>query len=163
MRYTGLGGGSMARYLINNEYRQNPKRYGGTHLFQIGRRYCEPNELVRAHLHDDILELTVVTGGSATVVTNGEECVFSSGDIHLCLPYDIHEIRVDRGEHLDYDFLSFFLDEGPLNDALESLVQNCRSGKRRIFKDGKIASLVKHALRGGPLRPFSPDYGLPCP
>ena len=134
------------RYHLNKHYVENPKTFGEIQLLQIGRRYCEPTEIITAHPHLNWFELTVVSSGSGTIFTNNEACKVHSGDIHLSFPCDIHEIRADLGTKLEYDFFSFCCTEQTLDHELKQLTKNYRNGTQRIFQDNQIPQLVEYAI-----------------
>ena len=130
------------RYHLNNVYLEDPLRFGEISLVQVGRRYCEPTEVIHPHSHRNWYELTLVTGGAATVLTGGEPYAVSAGDIYLSFPCDLHEIRADRGTHLDYDFFAFSVAEGELSTELAELATRHRTPKSRVFRDETVQSLV---------------------
>ncbi len=134
------------RYHFDRLYINRPPRFGEVFLLQIGRRYCEPTELIVAHPHLNWFELTIVTKGSGSILTNGVEKHVSSGDIYLSFPCDIHEIRADTNERLEYDFFSFFCEDETLRPALKAITQNHWSCDSRVFQDKKLADLVQLAL-----------------
>ena len=102
------------RYHIANNYIDNPLKFKNFNLIQIGRRYLEPSAVVLPHTHMNWFELTIVTGGEGYVITNGEKYKVQTGDIYLSFPYEIHEIRADDKNKLEYDFFSFICEEEKL-------------------------------------------------
>ena len=60
-------------YHFDRNFRPGFARYGDVKLYQIGRRYCSPGEIIGSHVHVDWFELTVITGGSGTVATGTHE------------------------------------------------------------------------------------------
>lgn len=137
---------SKTRYHVTKHYVENPLPFGDTHLLQLGRRYCEPTEIIVAHPHLNWFELTIVTNGSGTVSTNGEEVVVTSGDIYLSFPCDIHEIRADQNTKLEYDFFSFYSTDEELSKALKTITLDYWNAKQRVFQDQKISDLVELAI-----------------
>ncbi len=134
------------RYHFDNNYVDEPIRIGDIRLFQIGRRYCEPGEIIAAHLHGSWFELTIVTAGKGTVITNGERTPVSAGDIYLSFPCDIHDIHADTDARLEYDFFSFYSEEAEIGAALEEITRSHRGGESRLFRDAVTASLVTNAM-----------------
>ena len=134
------------RYHLNKTYVENPLPFGAVHLVQIGRRFCEPTEIIPPHPHLNWFELTVVTAGNGTVITNTEEVSVTAGDIYLSFPCDVHEIRADRDTRLDYDFFAFTCEDKTLARDLKSITQNYRGGDKRILQDDKISRLVEFAI-----------------
>jgi AraC-like DNA-binding protein len=134
------------RYHVTKHYVSNPLPFGNTHLLQLGRRYCEPTEIIPAHPHLNWFELTIVNSGSGTVVTNGEEVLVEAGDIYLSFPCDVHEIRADRGNKLEYDFFAFYSTDEELKQALKKLTRDYWDETKRVFQDEKISTLVEHAI-----------------
>ena len=140
MEHTAVG------YQINNYYLPNPPRFGDVSLLQIGRRYCKSGEHIKPHVHLSWYEITIVTNGRGTITTNGVSTPARTGDVYLSFPCDIHEIRADKDSKLEYDFFSFFLEDGALNDELKSITRRYWGGESRIFRDEKISRLVENAI-----------------
>ncbi len=134
------------RYHLNNHYVENPLPFGSIHLLQLGRRYCEPTEIIAPHPHLNWFELTVVTNGKGTIITNGEQSTVHTGDIYLSFPCDVHEIRSDCNTKLEYDFFSFYCIDKVLSKNLKSFTHNYKSGDKRIFQDEKISKLIEYAI-----------------
>ena len=134
------------RYLIINDYLENPLPFGDILLTQIGRRYCEYTETILPHAHLDWFELTVVTNGRGTIITNGEECPIQSGEIYLSFPCEVHEIRADQNSRLEYDFFSFNCENEALKKDLKRVTQTYFGAKSRLFQDENISALIKNAI-----------------
>ncbi len=133
-------------YHFNRHYVNNPLPFGTINLLQIGRRYCKPTEIITAHPHLNWFELTIVTGGKGTVVTNGVETKVQSGDIYLSFPCDVHEIRADEKEKLEYDFFSFSCNDTKLKQDLKNITRNYWGSESRSFQDEKISDLIQYAI-----------------
>lgn len=134
------------RYHLNKHYVENPLPFGDVHLLQLGRRFCEPTEIIPAHPHLNWFELTVVTKGCGTIITNDEKSIVHAGDIYLSFPCDIHEIQADCNTKLEYDFFSFYSANETLAKDLKNITQNYRGGDKRIFQDNKISQLIECAI-----------------
>lgn len=134
------------RYHFNNIYFEDPLPFGDIRVIQIGRRYCDPAAVIAAHPHLNWFELTVATAGRCEVVTNGQAHPLCAGEIYLSFPCDIHEIRASETEKFEYDFFSFYADDGERQAPLEQIVRNYRSPEKRTFRDDKISSLIGYAL-----------------
>lgn len=134
------------RYHLNNDYRNEPLKFGDTSLIQIGRRYCDEGEIIQAHPHIRWFELTVITAGAATVSANGEKTQVGVGDIYLSFPFDIHEIRADRGAKLEYDFLSFYPIGEDVLKELKAITDAPRNTSGRVICDERISMLIKSAI-----------------
>lgn len=134
------------RYQINNFYPSNPLKFGDVYLLQIGRRYCEVGDVITAHPHFKWFEFTSVTGGRGTISTNGTDTEVRPGDIYVSFPCDVHEIRADLGERMEYDFFSFYCEDEALRVDLNRLTREYRAESERVFSDGKIAELIKNAI-----------------
>lgn len=134
------------RYHFDNTYISSPLKFGDLYMIQIGRRYCEAASVIPAHSHKNWFELTVVTAGSGSVSANGEACEVAPQDIYLSFPGDIHEIRADADNKLEYDYFSFFSDDREMNDQLELLIRNNRNSQSRRFRDDRITFLIGCAL-----------------
>ena len=63
--------GSEGNYHINKSFFRSPLKFGEVYLYQIGRLFCNSDTVVDTHIHIDLFELTVVTGGRGVVTTNG--------------------------------------------------------------------------------------------
>lgn len=125
---------------------ENPKEYGNLKLLQIGRRYCKENEIISAHTHQNFYELTIVTGGEGTVTTNGASYPLKSGDIHLSIPCDIHEIRASSSSMLEYDYFSFEYKDGEFNSELKKISAKLFGTGSRVFVNPKISNLIGNAI-----------------
>lgn len=134
------------RYHLSKHYVYNPLPFGDVQLLQLGRRYCDATEVIAAHPHLNWFELTIVTSGSGTIITNGEETPVCSGDIYLSFPCDIHEIRADRGNKLEYDFFSFYPTDKELSKAFKTITLEYWDEKKRVFQNEKISALVEQAI-----------------
>lgn len=134
------------RYHINNYYNTSPIKLGDIRLLQIGRRFCDPTEIIRPHSHVGWYELTIVTGGEGSVFTAGTPTAVRAGDIYLSFPGDIHEIRADRGEKLEYDFFSFFCEPSKIADDLKNATRGCIRECDRVLRDSRISHLIKWAM-----------------
>ena len=134
------------RYHLNKHYVENPLPFGDVHLLQLGRRYCAPTEVITAHPHLNWFELTIVNNGKGSIITNGEETAIHAGEIYLSFPCDIHEIRANLHDKLEYDFFSFYCTDERLKADLKLITQNYRSGAQRIFQDSKISQLIEYAI-----------------
>lgn len=137
---------SKTRYLLDNKYFLKPLKFEAVYLIQIGRRYCEVNEIIAEHTHQNWFELTLITEGKCTVFANGECTSIDAGDIFFSFPCDIHEIRADKNQRLNYDFFSFYTTDEMFSDKLTEITLNARGAKSRVFQDEKIVALVKNAI-----------------
>lgn len=80
------------KFHIDNYYLDDPKTFGDLTLWQVGRRFLEPNAIIGEHLHGELFELTIATGGSATVYMGGVPKKVKRGDIFLSFPNEVHDI-----------------------------------------------------------------------
>lgn len=133
-------------YHFDRDFRPGFARYGDVKLYQIGRRYCSPGEIIGSHVHVDWFELTVITGGSGTVTTGGERMKVKPGDVYFSYPADIHNILADNGEKLEYDYYAFDTDDEVVRRRLEYVTQSFRLSNSRVFRDDKISTLLGYAL-----------------
>jgi AraC-like DNA-binding protein len=132
-------------FLIDFQFIKNPKPLNDVRLYQIGKRFCNPNASILPHLHVDWYELTVVTDGEADVITNGNVAHVVKGDIHLSFPCDAHRIISSEREALRYDFFSFYTTNEKYNEKLGELVMKCPADGR-VFQSGKTTQLVSEAI-----------------
>lgn len=134
------------RYHLNHSYVMEPRCYGHTRLFQIGRLYCASGTVVATHSHLNWFELTVATAGKGTVQTNGVSVPIAAGEIYLSFPGDFHGIVPDASDPLKYDFFAFNTDDEALKPLLEELTVRAAGAERRVFCDDRVRSLVAQAI-----------------
>ena len=134
------------RYHLNFSYIMEPRVFGDTRLYQIGRLHCADGMEIPMHSHLNWFELTIVTDGAGVVQTNGVEVPVSRGDIYLSFPGDFHGIRSDVKSPLKYDFFAFNTVSRELSEELENLTHTATPAVRRIFRDERVRSLVADAL-----------------
>ncbi len=132
------------KFHINHNFILDPLSFNDFKLIQIGRRYCKSRGLVPLHPHSQWFELTIVTGGQGIITSNGIREAVKSGDIYLSVPHDIHEIL--SVEDLEYDFLSFYYEDGKYAQELNALISIVKLSNSRIFKDERISFLVNNAI-----------------
>lgn len=134
------------RYHLNFSYIMEPRVFGETKLYQIGRLHCADGMEIPTHSHLNWFELTIVTDGEGIVLTNGVSVPVSRGDIYLSFPGDFHGIRSDVSAPLKYDFFAFSTSSAVLLSELEELTRTATPAARRIFRDERVRSLVADAL-----------------
>ena len=134
------------RYHFVKDYQNSPLNLNSVNIVQIGRRFCSQNEIIPAHTHKDYYELTIVTAGEGIVKSNGESFNVKSGDLHLSIPCDIHEIVACGDTALEYDFLSFTCNDNELKSELKKISNNLIKVNSRIISDSKINSLISNAI-----------------
>ncbi len=133
-------------YHLKRDYFQNPLKYEGINVLQIGRLFCNRDTIVDTHIHTDLFELTVVTDGKGEITTNGVPVPVEKGDIYLSLPCDSHKIVSDSEKPLKYDFFAFRSEREDFKEELELIAQNYYSANTRIFHDERVRSLVSNAI-----------------
>ncbi|MBO7187865.1 MAG: AraC family ligand binding domain-containing protein, partial [Clostridia bacterium] len=134
------------RYRFVKDYTLSPLRLNNFNIIQIGRRFCSPGEVIKAHTHKNYYELTIVTSGEGIVKSNGESYKIKSGEVHLSIPCDIHEIITLDNSELEYDFLSFYCTDDELESELNKISYNLIKINSRIIIDNKINSLVSNCI-----------------
>ncbi len=132
------------RYHFVKDY-ENPLQFGEFYLVQIGRRFCEREEIIPTHAHLNWFELTIVTKGSGTIITNGKPTRVKTGDIYLSFPCDLHELQAND-DRLEYDFLAFYSKNETFSAELSALSQAYLQEDARVFRDEKINYLVSNAI-----------------
>lgn len=135
-----------SRYHFVKNFSDNEVDFGSINLIQVGRRFCSREEVIPAHTHKDYYELTVVTAGEGVVISNGESFKVSSGDLHLSIPCDIHEIIATSSSELEYDFLSFTCNDEKLKQELKKISNSLIKLKSRVFTDNKITTLISNVI-----------------
>ena len=133
-------------YHLNNAYMQNPLPLGDISLVQIGRLFCRENAVVDKHVHLDWFELTIINDGEGTIRTNGKDIPVKSGDIHVSLPADVHEIISSGAKPLKYDFFSFSLISPQWKEEAEWLMRTFHDYRLRLFSDERIKILVDNGI-----------------
>lgn len=133
-------------YHLNNTYWQTPLEFDGIQVVQIGRLYCKSGAVIRSHIHTDLFELTIVTGGEGIISTNGIQTNVKQGDIYLTLPCDIHKIESDNEKPLKYDFFAFKTSTSPFHQSLINIMEQYRSEYLRIIHEEKIDPLISNAI-----------------
>ncbi len=135
-----------SRYHFAKNFTDIKLNLGSVNIIQIGRRFCSREEIIPAHTHHEHYELTVVTGGEGVVVSNGESFKVKSGDLHLSIPCDIHEILATNSSELEYDFLSFTCNDDTLKQELKKISNNLIKVNSRVFQNSNITTLVSNAI-----------------
>lgn len=133
------------KYHVDNRYLNDPQVFGDIVLLQIGRRYCEPGAIIGEHIHNNLFELTIVTGGAGVIVTDGVESRVESGDIYLSFPNESHDLRASEGVKFEYDFFSFSADS-PYRDEYLSLMNAHVDPHARIIQDERISYIIALAI-----------------
>ena len=78
----------IGNYHLDNVFFNNPLEFDEVYLIQIGRLYCKNSTVIDTHIHTDLFELTIVTGGAGTVTTNDITSSIKNGDIYISMPGD---------------------------------------------------------------------------
>ena len=135
-----------AKYHINySRVGGEPLELGDYLLYQVGRMYCEAGGEILQHRHGELLELTVVTGGSGSITVGTEEIAVAGGFIHASFVGELHAIRSSESDPLCYDFVSFWA-RGEELSRIKSLIDGCIASGKRGFSDGRVARLVTYMI-----------------
>lgn len=132
-------------YHIDRDYRE-PLVLEKLHIGGIGRIYCLPGDVIHPHLHTNLFELTVITGGKGLVYTGEVALPVQRGDTYLTMPCDIHKIVSDAQSPLKYDFLAFSPKDPVFAGECERLLTEHRDPLGRVFRDPHIPQLVSNAI-----------------
>lgn len=133
-------------YYLGNAYFTDPLELEDLYLFQIGRSYCTKNAVIGAHVHTEMFELTLVTGGAGRVFTNDVPTNVKSGDIYLSMPSDIHKIESDGDEPLKYDFIAFKPKNPEFHREIFRIAEEYHAPTMRLFDDEQIRGLVARTI-----------------
>ena len=133
-------------YHLNKSYIMEPRVFGETRLFQIGRLHCSAGMEVPLHTHLNWFELTIVNDGAGTILTNGKAVPVNRGDLYLSFPGDFHGILSDTKHPLKYDFFAFNTASAQLSEELEALTRRAMPAEQRLFCDERIRYLVADAI-----------------
>lgn len=134
-----------SNYHLDNNFIKSPIDFGEIALVQVGRRFCKGDSTIGAHTHLDWFELTVAVGGDAEVRTNDTLSHISTGEIHLSLPCEIHDIRPLRSSGFEYDFFAFECKDPALHNRLEEVIHRTAESGKRVFRDERIEFLIRCA------------------
>lgn len=99
------------KFHFDNVYAMDTKKYGSINLLQIGDIACGAVYRVPGHLHR-CYEITLIAEGKAVCGQGDKKYNLKKGDVHVCLPGDIHFISSDNIEPVRYFYFAFLLDEG---------------------------------------------------
>ncbi len=133
-------------YHINNEYRQDPLRFGSTLLIQMGRIYCKGDSEFPEHFQTDFFELTVVTGGCGIVSVRGFDIPVKEGDTVVSFPAETHRIVSDKREPLSYDFFAFNSDDPVIREELDNITAVFQDPSDRLIRNHRIEKLVETGI-----------------
>ena len=133
-------------YHLNKSYIMEPRAFGETRLFQIGRLHCSGGMEVPLHTHLNWFELTIVNDGAGTILTNGKAVSVNRGDLYLSFPGDFHGIISDVKHPLKYDFFAFNTVSPHLSEELEALTRHAMPAEQRLFCDERVRYLVADAI-----------------
>ena len=101
---------STDKFHINNMYFDNPKKFDGIYLYQVGDKLCVDNTTVQEHLQS-CFEITFVYDGEALIHINNKPIRLKKNGMHLAKPKDLHKLApVTEGSSMRYFFLGFMLD-----------------------------------------------------
>ena len=133
-------------YHLNNSYFQAPLAFGGVQIVQIGRMFCKSDTVIQEHVHSDLFELTLVTGGKGLIATNSVATKVSKGDIYLSFPFDTHKIESDPHDPLKFDFCAFRLSDTALDEKFQHVRNTHADETKRVFQDERIQELIVDAI-----------------
>ncbi len=133
-------------YHLDKRYSGQFPSFDGISLIQIGRMYCDRDSHITEHIQEQLIELTVVTGGRGKIFANGIPTDVRQGDIYLSLPCDAHEITVDRSDPLKFDFLAIAIEDEELKADFERVATEYHSPELRVFGDERIPPLLSDAI-----------------
>ena len=134
------------RYHFVKDYQDVEFNLKDISLIQLGRRYCSHEEIIPTHTHKDFYELTIVTSGEGNVISNGKTFPVKAGDMHLSIPYDIHQIIASSNSELEYDFFAFRVLNDELYSELKKISNDPTIINSRTFVDNKISELISNAI-----------------
>ena len=108
-------------------YFDEPRRFGGITLHQIGERYCRSGSGVGLHRHGDFFELTYAISGRACCRLGEDEFTVKENDLYLAFPHEEHDIVSDKAEPFRYFYMTFAF--------------RPESGDRRYFEEASFRAL----------------------
>ncbi len=131
------------KYHINYSFKAAPKLFGSTHLYQVGKMFCDATTVISSHTHIEWFELTIVLAGKGEIYTNRKKTSVSEGDIILSFPYDIHKIVPSPDDPLKFSFLSFRTADEEMKKKFDEIFQAFYESDKRLFRDQNIVSLTE--------------------
>lgn len=131
------------KYHINYSFRNEPKLFGSSYLYQAGKMFCESTTVVSSHTHIDWFELTIVLAGKGEIYTNRKKTPVSEGDIILSFPYDIHKIVSSPDDPLKFSFLAFRSLDEDIKKKFDEIFQSFYESDKRLFRDQNVVSLTE--------------------
>lgn len=134
------------KYRIDKSYFEQPVVTGDFHIYQIGRLFGGTSFNMPTHVHRDLFELTIITGGKGVVTTNNVATPVEKGDIYLSFPGDFHQITTDKVLPLEYDFFAFQAQTPQLKEKLDQITISHVSATNRVIRDPRISFLVGNIL-----------------
>lgn len=135
-----------SNYHLNKSHFVDPLIFGSISVFQMGRMYCNSSTVVDEHIHYNLYELTVVTGGIGVIFTNGVPTTVGRGDIYLSFPLDTHKIISDPEAPLKFDFFAFNCEDECFKKELEYISHTYHSPNNRVFCDERINRTIGDAI-----------------
>ncbi|MEE1315434.1 MAG: AraC family transcriptional regulator [Faecalimonas sp.] len=133
-------------YHMERIYLDNPLEFDEIYVSQIGRLYANSTTVIDTHMHTNLFELTIVTGGSGIISTNGIPTKVKRGDIYLSMPCDAHKLESDAKDPLKYDFFAFSPKSVLFQNDFETIMQYSYSPETRVFENPFIPQLISNAI-----------------
>lgn len=131
------------KYHIHYTHVREPKLFGSSYLYQVGKMFCDSNTVIPSHAHFDWFELTIVLGGKGDIYTNRKKLSIGEGDIVLSFPYDIHQIVSDAENPLKYSFISFRSIDETIKQEFDKIAQAFYESDKRVFRDPNVVALTE--------------------
>ncbi len=133
----------LKKYHINYSFKYEPKLFGSSYLYQVGKMFCDSTTIVHSHTHIDWFELTIVLAGKGEIYTNQKKTPISEGDIILSFPCDIHKIVSAPDDPLKFSFLAFRTIDENIKAKFEEISQSFYESEKRIFHEQNVASMTE--------------------
>lgn len=136
----------VTNYHLDLNFFQNPIEFEDIYMEQLGRCFFKPDSIVTPHLHTNLFELTIVTGGRGVICANGVATPVKHGDIYLTMPCDLHAIYPDKEKPLKFDFFAFSLKNEEYKEQFEIILKDYYSCENRVFNNELIEILISKAI-----------------
>lgn len=153
-----------SKFHFDRDHFEEPLRYGGVLLYQIGDWQCQPGRVIG--IHKQIChEISCVVSGTGTFFCNGVAYRARPGDLFISPYASLHDIFSSRHDPLRYNYCGFMLDAAAsaeyarLDDFFSGIKEpmdvDRHSSVRHIFSllfnelitdDGSTGLLMKNEL-----------------
>ncbi len=98
------------RFHFDTRYWEKPQQYQMISLYQIGDLSCMGNFEIGEHVQP-CYEISYIVAGKGEFYLDGVSYPVKAGDIFLCQPGQMHNLRADKDDPFRYFYFAFFFNE----------------------------------------------------